>query len=161
MTTQRTRTCSGRKRTASGKVLSAVAVMLAVSLGAAPPISADSATLAAAVNAARGTSCSPLKSDPLVEQAAADINESHNKWTDTVARAAPVTESTPLLRDLGYGGSKSTILVGAGSNDANSIKALLLQGYRDIPDCSYVAYGVSSSHNASKDMIFNVVVLAG
>jgi hypothetical protein len=66
----------------------------------------------------------------------------------------------PLLKDLGYGGTASAMLVGAGSTSADSIKALLLQGYLKIPDCSYVDYGVSSLRNASKDMILTAVVLA-
>ncbi len=139
--------------------LSIVAV-LAAPLVAAPPAAADSATLTEAVMAVRAVSCGPLRFDPIVEQAAADINDSTDKWLNHVARAAPVSESLPLLKDLGYGGSKSTFVLGAGRNAADSIKALLIQGYQEIPDCSYVDYGVSSLHNVAKDMILTVLVLA-
>jgi hypothetical protein len=71
-----------------------------------------------------------------------------------------VPDATPLLKDLGYGGTTSAILVGAGSTSADSIKALLLQGYLKIPDCSYVDYGVSLLHNAPKDLILTALVLA-
>ena len=140
----------------------AVVAVMAATVSAAPPAAADSTdTLTDALMAVRGVSCGPpLRFDPIVEQAAAEINDSTDKWIDNVARAAPVKESTPLLKDLGYGGSKSTFMLGAGRSSADSIKALLLQGYQKIPDCSYVDYGVSSLHNDSKDMILTVVVLA-
>jgi hypothetical protein len=139
----------------------AVVAVVAATVSAAPPAAADSTdTLTDALMAVRGVSCGPLRFDPIVEQAAAEINDSTDKWIDHTARAAPVKESTPLLKDLGYGGSKSTFMLGAGRSSADSIKALLLQGYLKIPDCSYVDYGVSSLHNDSKDMILTVVVLA-
>jgi hypothetical protein len=126
-----------------------------------PSATADPAdSLTVALMAARGVSCAPLTPNPIVQQAAAEINDSTDKWIDHTARAAPVSESTPVLKDLGYGGSKSTFILGAGRSSADSIKALLLQGYLKIPDCSYVDYGVSSLHNESKDMILTVVVLA-
>ena len=139
----------------------AVLALMAASVSAMPSATADPAdSLAAAVMAARGVSCAPLTPNPIVQQAAADINDSTDKWIDHTARAAPVTNATPLLKDLGYGGSKSTILVGAGHTSADSIKALMLQGYSKIPDCSYLDYGVNSLHNDSKDMILTAVVLA-
>jgi hypothetical protein len=95
-----------------------------------------------------------------VQQAADEVNDSTDKWLNHDSRAIPVPDATPLLKDLGYGGTKSAILVGAGNTSADSIKALLLQGYLSIPDCSYLDYGVSSVHNASKDMILTAVVLA-
>jgi hypothetical protein len=149
-----------RKRKAGRASRLAVVAAMAVPLAAAPPAAADSATLTEAVMAVRAVSCSPLRFDPIVEQAATEINDSTDKWLDHVARAAPVSESLPLLKDLGYGGSKSTFILGAGRSAADSIKALLLQGYQKIPDCSYADYGVSSLHNESKDMILTVVVLA-
>jgi hypothetical protein len=140
----------------------AVLVLMAASVSAMPAAMADPTDgLSAALLAARGTSCGPLNSNPMVQQAAADVNDSTDKWIDNAARAAPVKDATPLLKDLGYGGNKSAILVGAGSTAADSIKALLLQGYAKIPDCSFVDYGASSVHNDSKDQILTAVVLAG
>lgn len=139
----------------------AVLALIAASVSVAPPATADSTgSLAAAVMAARGVSCGPLRANPMVQQAAEDVNESNDKWLNHAARAVPVPDATALLKDLGYGATTSAILVGAGSTSADSIKALLLQGYLKIPDCSFVDFGVSSLHNASKDMILTAVVLA-
>jgi hypothetical protein len=137
-------------------------VFAAAAVSAAPTATADStdSLLSDALMAARGVSCGPLRSNPIVRQAAAEINESTDKWIDHVARAAPVSNSTPLLNDLGYGGNKSTFMLGAGRTAGDSIKALIVQGYRKIPDCSYLDYGVSSLHNDSKDLILTAVVLA-
>lgn len=166
MTRQLTNTGSARgnparKRKAGRVSRLAVVALMAAPFAPAPTATADSTdSLTEAVMAMRAAACGPLRLDPIVEEAAAEINDSTDKWIDHVARAAPVTESLPLLKDLGYGGSKSTFVLGAGRSAADSIKALLLQGYRKIPDCSYVDYGVSSLHNESKDMILTVVVLA-
>jgi hypothetical protein len=127
----------------------------------APSAVADSSdTLRAALLAARAPSCGPLRSDPLVEKTAAEVNESTDKWVNHDARVEPEADALPRLKDLGYGGSKAAILLGAGATDADSIKAVLLQGYLKIPDCSYTDYGVSALHNTSKDMIFTTIVLA-
>jgi hypothetical protein len=143
--------------------LSAVLLTFAISaMALAPPAQADTVDkLKAAVDAARAASCGPLQVDPIVEQAADEINESNDIWLDHGSRAVPVPEAMPLLKDLGYGGSKSTILYGAGKNEADSIKALLLQGYRDIPDCSYSDMGVSVLQGNSAGWILSTVVLAG
>jgi hypothetical protein len=139
----------------------AVLALMAASVSAVPPATADSTdSLTAAVMSARAVSCGPLRVNPIVQQAADEVNDSNDKWLNHASRAVPVPDATPLLEDLGYGGTTSAILVGAGNTSADSIKALLLQGYLKIPDCSYVDYGVSSLHNASKDMILTAVVLA-
>jgi len=139
----------------------ALLAFTAASVSMAPSAVADSSdTLRAALLAARGASCGPLRSDPLVEKTAAEVNASNDKWLNHDARVEPEPDALPRLKDLGYGGSKAAILLGAGATDANSIKALLLQGYLKIPDCSYTDYGVSALHNTSKDMILTTVVLA-
>jgi hypothetical protein len=165
----------GRGRTAPprrvqrGMCVVALAVT-AASVSVAPSAVADSTdTLRAAVLAARGMSCKPLQSKPTVEQTANEVNQSDDKWLDHLTRAVPVEiaaasgappDALPLLKDLGYGGSKATVLFGAAKTDTDSIKALLLQGYAKIPDCSYTDYGVSALHNKAKDMIFTTLVLA-
>jgi len=117
-------------------------------------------TLKNAVVAARGASCGPLRSDPVVDHAAEDVNGTTDKWIDHAARVAPETNALAVLKDLGYRGTKATILSGVGKTDANAIKAALLQGYDKFPDCSYTDYGVSAVHNKSKDVILVTVVLA-
>jgi hypothetical protein len=140
----------------------AVLVLLTASVSALPRATADSTdSLAAAVMAGRGLSCGPLRANPIVQKAAAEVNDSNDKWLNHASRAVPVPDALLLLKDLGYGGSKAAMLLGAGHTSADSIKALLLQGYLKIPDCSYVHFGASSLHNASKDMILTAVVLAG
>lgn len=139
----------------------AVVTLMSASVSAVPSATADpNDSLTAAVMSARDGSCGPLRLNPIVQQAADEINDSTDKWLNHAARAVPESDATPLLKDLGYGATNSTILSGAGSTSADSIKALLLQGYLKIPDCSYVDLGVSSLHNASKDMILTTVVLA-
>ena len=143
---------------------SAAAVALALTAAAvseAPQAVADpSASLRAAVDASRGTSCSPLRSDLRADQAADEVNQSNDKWLKHEARAQPVIDVLPVLKDLGYGGSKAAMLLGAGTTAADAIKAVLLQGYAKIPDCSYTDYGVSAMYNESKGVILTTVVLA-
>ncbi|MUL64542.1 hypothetical protein BOO86_08725 [Mycobacterium sp. CBMA 234] len=132
------------------------------SVSMAPVAVADSVdTLRAALVAARAVSCGPLQSDPRVERTALEVNESTDKWINHDARTEPEADALPRLKDLGYGGSKAAILYGAGATAADSIKVVLLQGYRDIPDCSYTNYGVSALHNASTGRILTTIVLAG
>lgn len=119
-------------------------------------------SLRAVVMAARGTAaCGPLRSDPLLDQAARDINETTDKWINKSSRAVPGDDPLQLLKDLGYGGSKATTLSGAATNDGDAIKATVLQGHAKIPDCSYADYGVSALYNELKDMTLTTVVLAG
>jgi hypothetical protein len=149
-----------RRRVQRGICL-ALLVYTTASVSMAPSAVADpSDTLRAAVVALRGTSCGAFRSDPVVDQAADEVNGTTDKWLDHAARAVPATDALAVLKDLGYGGSKATILSGAGVTDANAIKALLLQGYLAIPDCSYTDLGVSVLHNQSKDMLLTTVVLA-
>jgi hypothetical protein len=117
-------------------------------------------SLRAAVATARGSACGPLRSDPVVDQAAVAINETTDKWINNASRAVPETNALPLLKELGYGGSKAAILSGAAASDGDAIKALLLQGYVKIPDCSYADFGVSALYNAKKHLILTTVVLA-
>lgn len=128
----------------------------------APPAAADpSEQLKAAVTAVRASSCAPLRNDPIVTQAAAKINQSNDAWLDHRVRAEPESDALPLLKDLGYGGGRSAILSGAGKNQGDSIKALLLQGYAKIPDCAYRDFGVSVLQGNSAGWILSTVVLAG
>ncbi|MDM3929473.1 hypothetical protein [Mycobacterium intracellulare] len=112
------------------------------------------------MQAVRSTSCGPLRADPVVQQAAENTNRSNVLWLEQMSRAQPVPDAMPLLKDLGYGGTKATILYGAAMNEADSIKALLLQGYRKIPDCSYSDVGVSMMQENSAGWILSTVLLA-
>jgi hypothetical protein len=149
-----------RRRVHRGMAMVAIA-FTTVGFAVAPPAAADSTdSLRAAVAAARGTACGPLRSDPVVDQAAEGINETTNKWIDHAARAVPEADALPVLKDLGYGGSKAAILSSAANDDGDAIKGLILQGFAKIPDCSYTDVGVSTMYNTTKDMILMTVVLA-
>jgi hypothetical protein len=101
-----------------------------------------------------------MRSDPTIDQAATEINKTTDRWINNASRALPESDALPLLRDLGYGGSRARILSGAARNDGDAIKALILQGWNALPDCSYTDFGVSALYNAKKDMILTTVVLA-
>ncbi|MDF3339481.1 hypothetical protein P3H80_18735 [Mycolicibacterium septicum] len=138
-----------------------VATALTVtSICVAPAAVADSTDLLrAAVAAARPAAC-PVRSDPVIDQAAEKINQTTDRWINNTARAVPETNAVPVLQDLGYGGTKAAILSGAATSPTNAIKATLLQGFDKLPDCSYKDFGVSTLYNAKKDMILTTVVLA-
>jgi hypothetical protein len=169
MTTQRSRLptrhvgrghARPRRRAQLGMCLAAIALTI-VSVSMAHSARADTGDgLRAAIAAVRGTACGPPRSDPVVDQAAAAINGTTDKWIDNASRAVPETDALSILKDLGYGGSKAAILSGAAHTDADAIKAILLQGYAKIPDCSYADFGVSALYNAKKDMVLTTVVLA-
>ena len=148
------------RRVQHGMCLALIAFTTAAVSVAPSAVAQPSGTLRDAVGAARGASCGPLRSDPVVDHAAEEINGTTDKWLDHTTRAVPETNALAVLKDLGYRGTKATILSGAGKTDANAIKAALLQGYDKIPDCSYTDYGVSAVHNKSQDVILVTVVLA-
>lgn len=128
---------------------------------APPPASADATeNLRAAVAAARATACGPLRPNPVIDQAAHEITQSTDRWINNAARSTPDTDALPILQDLGYDGSKARILSGAAHTDGDAIKATVLQGWADLPDCSYTEFGSAALYNAKKDMILTTVVLA-
>lgn len=152
------------RRCGTGVVSAATAIALVfTSILFAPSAAADSTdSLRAAVLSMRGTSCGqPLRFDPVVEQVAANVNDSTDKWVSFTARAVPVPDPLPVLKDYGYGGGKATMLQGAGDTDGKAIKGLLLQGYAKIPDCSYTDYGVSVVRNELTGYFLTTLVLAG
>lgn len=146
-----------RVRVGTGIAATALTV---TSMCLAPAAVADSTDqLRAAVAAARPAEC-PLRSDPVIDQAAEKINQTTDRWINNTARAVPETNAIPVLQDLGYGGTKASILSGAATSPANAIKATLIQGFDKLPDCSFKDFGVSTLYNAKKDMILTTVVLA-
>jgi hypothetical protein len=140
-----------------------VVTILAASVSLAPSAVADSAdSLRTGVMAVRAaSSCGPLRSDPIVEQVADNVNQSTDSWMEFQGRAVPVPEPLPVLKDLGYGGNSATAVYGTGRVDADAIKGLLLQGYAKIPDCRYTDYGVSVMQNQRTALFIIVLVLAG
>lgn len=148
----------GRQR----RVMStAVVAILGVSISPAPSAVANSAdNLRTAVTAARA-SCAPLRSVPLVEQAAEIVNRSTDDWLDHTGRTVPVPDPLPILKDLGYGGGKAVQIEGAGETDAQAIAGLVLIGYETLRDCSFTDYGVSVVRNQTTGHYLTTVVLGG
>lgn len=151
-----------RLRAHLGMCVAQIALTSVCLVGAPPAIADSTETLRAAVVATRGAACGPpLRSDPVIDQAATLINQTTDRWLNFASRAVPESEAMPILKDLGYGGSKATILSGAATSEADAIKATLLQGWAKIPDCSYTDFGVSTLYNTRKNMLLTTVVLAG
>jgi hypothetical protein len=147
----------------SGRMAAAVAIsIIGAGVSLAPPAAADSVdSLRSAVMQSRGSSCGGLRSEPLVEQAALNVNQSVQQWLNNAARSQPVPDAVPLLKDLGYGGTKATMIFGAGRTDAAAIKGLLLEGYDKVPDCTYTDFGASAITDQTSGRILMAVVLAG
>jgi hypothetical protein len=140
----------------------AAAVLLFASVAVAPVASADATdSLRAAIPAARGTACGPIRTDPVIDQAAKEIGDTTDSYLNFAARAVPASDALPILKDLGYGGSTAKILTGSATSAGDSIKGLLLQGFAVLPDCSYTAYGVATTYNAKKDVVIATAVLVG
>jgi hypothetical protein len=135
--------------------------ILHASILLAPPAFADSTdSLRAAAMSVRSASCGPLRSDPLVQRATEIANQSSDAWLNQVGRAAPPDDILPILKDLGYAGAKAVQLRGAGVTDARAIKGLVLQGYLDLPDCSYTVYGADVLQNRQTGYFLTALVLA-
>ena len=153
-----------RLRPQHGRMLAATVLIAAttcLSVGTAPSAVADTTeSLRAAVTAARGTACGPLRSDPAADRAAEQINATTDRWINNAARVVPETDALPLLKDFGYPGTTSAILSSAAKTDGDAVKAAVLQGYAKIPDCAYKDFGVSTLYNAKKELILATVVLA-
>src|SRR5215212_4087958 len=138
------------------------AAFTTVGLAVAPCAAADSVdSLRAAIAATRGTACGPLRPDPTIDRVAEKVNQSTDDWINNTTRAVPETDALPPLKDSGYDASKAAILSSAAKDDGNAVKALLLQGFAKIPDCSYSSFGVAATYNAKKEMILMTAVLAG
>lgn len=156
------------------RVISVATVMslLAASVRLAPVAVADSAdSLRAALTHVReGTSCKPLRSDPIVERGAAIVTRSSHRWIDFTGRAKPYDIPLPviaILRDLGYKGTKAKQIQGGAPTDAEAIKATLLEGFSTIQgdaailNCTYTDYGVSVEPDERTGNVLVAAVLAG
>jgi hypothetical protein len=132
-------------------------------MAVAPSALADSVNRVrdAMATARAGTSCQPLNYNPVVERAAAIVNQSTDDYIDHISTYQPITDPIPGLRDLGYSANKAVLLQGALSNEADAIKAALLQGHAAIPDCTYTDLGMDVRHNEATDDVLIVYVLAG
>jgi hypothetical protein len=89
------------------------------------------------------------------------INQSSEDWLNHSATQVPPTDPLPGLKVLGYGGNQAKLLQGAGKTEANAIKGVILEGYDQIPVCSYTDYGAALRRNDRTGWYLAAVVLAG
>jgi hypothetical protein len=160
MTMMRTRSLTRRYAVLISAPVTVICVAAAV---LAPPAVADAAdALRQAVEAARGgTSCQPLQPDPLAQQASAFVLQSTDAYLNHTARAVPIEDGLPVLKDLGSSATKVKVLQGAGQTEFDAIKFIFISGYNVIPDCGYTGYGASFAQNESDDYYLTAVVLIG
>jgi len=150
-----------RRRISGIASVGIVSTLLAVCIFQAPQAVASSTErLRAAIASARSASCSPLRPDPVLDRAAEDVNRETDKWIDFKGRIAPADDPMPVLKDLGYTGNKAHLLQGANTTETASIKGVLIEGYLDIPDCSFTAYGVSVMQNHTTNYILAATIVA-
>lgn len=156
--------------------LMAIVTVFSVGITLAAPASADlTANLRNAIVSARGSGC-PLRSDPLVEQANRVANESTRNYKNRNTEGSqPIDDPMPGLKALGYSGTKSKLLRGWADNEADAIKALLLQAAVDverdsnlvvhdrppfITDCAFTDYGADMIYD-ERSGYFTSLILAG
>jgi len=126
-----------------------VVTVLAGEFSFAPSALADPAgnLRDALASARRGTSCGPLRYNPVVEQVTQIIIRSTDTYLNRAATRVPTADPLEGLKDLGCGGTKAYLLQGADKSESVAIKGALLEGYATIPDCSCTDFGVSMLRN--------------
>ncbi len=158
----------GYQRKAFGaNVITSLVPAIGLTVVLAAPAMADPAPeFQQVIAAARaGASCGPLTHNPTVDKAADIVNRSTYTYLNHTAENVPADNTHPvaIVKDLGINTDKVSSLEGAahGHNASNVIKGILLQGRKDIPDCTYTDYGVSLLYESDTDFTIGVVVLVG
>lgn len=144
-------------------LIATLATILYVGASVAPHALADpTSDLKGAVTQLRNTtSCGPMRYDAIAEQVAQVINRTTDEYISHTAKDIPPQDPLPGLKDLGYKGNKSKLLLGAAKDVADAIKGALIEGYNSLPDCTYTDYGADSRTNGSTGLILTAIVLAG
>jgi hypothetical protein len=148
---------------ASRRTVMGLTMTVGVATALAVPAGADPAPdLARAVSAAHGN-CGPLAYDPRVERAADIVNRSTYDFLQHTAQNVPADDPHPtaIVKDLGIEGTKSYALQGAGQDEADAVRGLLLQGFNAIPDCGYTSVGTSRLYEPGSGYYLVVVVMVG
>lgn len=152
-----------RFQTSAGVVCASAAFLGGVLL--ASPAGADpGADVEQAVSAARGgASCPGFRHNDVATQAADIINRSTKAYLahDTAIVPADNPQPTAILKDLGVETQKAKLLQGAGHSAADAIKASILQGFKEIPDCSYTDIGASMLIEEQTGYVVIAAVLLG
>lgn len=158
----------GRERKAFGaNVITSMMPVVGLAVVLAAPAMADPASeLQHVIASARGgASCGPLNYNPTVGKAADIVNRSTYTYLNHTAENVPADNTHPvaIVKDLGINTDKVSSLQGAahGHDVSNAIKNILLQGRKDIPDCSFTDYGASLLYEPDTDFTLAVVVLVG
>ena len=74
--------------------------------------------------------------------------------------AVPFTDPMPALKTIGYTGSKAILLSGYGTDEADAIHGLVLEGRESIPNCSYTQYGASATRDDGGFNLTSLVLAA-
>jgi hypothetical protein len=134
-------------------------MFLAASAGMSGRASADpQGSLSRAVDNFRGSSCSPLQSDPLVTRAAQMANQESREYIRYRSAVVPFTDPMPALKTIGFTGSKALLVSGYGKNERDSIHGLIVEGHDALRDCTWTQYGVDTLED--EGFILTSVVLA-
>jgi len=148
------------RRTACLIAISALAGPMATVM-ATPAMADPRSTLTSAVDSVRSASqCPPLRSDPLVERAAQMAMQATSDYISHRSAAVPFTDPMPALKTIGYTGSKALLLSGYGTDEADAIHGVLLEGREVILDCSYTQYGVSATRDDGGFNLTSVLLAA-
>lgn len=153
---------------AHGRRIAAGIVGVAVlAVSAAPSVVADAtATLRSRVDTSHGAAgCRRYQPDPVLDEVAQRNTAETEAYLTHTARVAPFENSLnkplmQILHEMNYDANKGYLLVGYGRNEADSMRALLLQGTEYLPDCSYTKYGVNALAGDSQKYVLTAVVLA-
>ncbi|MGU3650727.1 hypothetical protein [Mycolicibacterium sp. A43C] len=142
-----------------------VGVLGVVAITAPPNAAAQpDSPLALAITASRAAAqCAPLRYDPQVEHAAQIINDSTRAYIDHTAESIPIDDVHPLAltRDLGISGDAVYSLKGSGYSEGNAIKGLVVQGFKEIPNCAYDRFGVDVRDEPNSGYSLAIALLVG
>jgi hypothetical protein len=149
-------TRSAARLIAMSALIGATATVLAPAAMADPQ-----STLTRAVDSVRsGSRCPPLRSDPFVVRAAQMAMQATSDYISHRTAAVPTGDPMPALKTIGYTGTKAILLSGYGTDEADAIHGLLLEGRESIPNCSYTQYGVSATRDDGGFNLTSVVLAA-
>lgn len=149
------------------RVAAGLAATVSLAILFAPMSTADvTADLRSRVTSTRAAhGCPPLQSDPVLDELTVRNTAETEAYMLHVARHAPFENrlNKPLmqiLQEIGYDSDRAFLLSGYGTNEADSITGLVLQGAEHFPDCAYTKYGAHALRNDREGYVLTAVILA-
>lgn len=97
----------------------------------------------------------------MAQQTAELSIHSTDVYLNHTARAVPMADPLPTLKDLGSTATRAYLLQGAGLNEADAVKFILISGFNVVPDCGYSQFGVATAYNEASGYYLAAAVLAG